>query len=134
MAPAIRQGVTRLARRLRGERAPGGLSGGKVSVLGHLFRAGPATAGDLAAADHQQPQSLTRVFAELERDGLVTRNRDQRDRRQTLLEITPAGRQALAREMTERDAWLARALLTLTETERELLRLSAALMDRLADA
>jgi DNA-binding MarR family transcriptional regulator len=133
-AADIRQGVTRLSRRLRGERPPGGLSSSKLSALSHLLRNSPATASEVAAADHQQPQSLTRVLAELERDRLITRTRDEHDRRQSLLAITEAGRQALRSDMTQRDDWLASALTSLTETERELLRLAARLMDRIADA
>jgi DNA-binding MarR family transcriptional regulator len=132
-AAEIRQGVTRLAQRLRAERAPGALSVNKLSVLSHLHRYGPATPGELAAADHQHPQSLTRVFAELEQEALVSRSPDPRDRRQVLLAIRPAGVRALARDMAERDAWLAGALGGLNETEREVLRLAARLMDRLAD-
>ncbi|HEY3953362.1 MAG TPA: MarR family transcriptional regulator [Streptosporangiaceae bacterium] len=132
-ATEIRQGVTRLSRRLRSERPSGGLSSSKLSVLSYLLRSSPATAGEAAAADHQQPQSLTRVLAELERDRLITRTRDEQDRRQSLLTITEAGRQALRRDMAQRDDWLASALTGLTETERELLRLAARLMDRIAD-
>lgn len=88
----------------------------------------------MAAADHQQPQSLTRVFAELERDGLLRRVPGERDRRQSVLHLTAAGRTELSRDMAGRDAWLAEALGALSETEREVLRLAARLMDRLADA
>jgi len=132
-AAEIRRGVVHLARRLRAERPPDGLSLNKTSVLGYLWRNGPMPAGALAAADSQRPQSLTRVFAELERDGLISRVRDDRDGRQRVLELTAAGREALARDMAERDAWLAAALTTLTDTEREVVRLAGRLMDRLAD-
>lgn len=131
-AAEIRQGVTRLARRLRSERPPGGLSSSKLSVLSYLLRTGPATASEVAAADHQQPQSLTRVFASLEQERLIIRTRDDRDRRQSLLSITEAGHEALRRDMIQRDDWLAGALTGLTETECELLRLAARLMDRIA--
>jgi DNA-binding MarR family transcriptional regulator len=50
-----------------------------------------------------------------------------------LLEITDAGRAALHRDMARRDAWLSGALAGLTETEQEVLRLAARLMDRLAE-
>ncbi|HEY8981422.1 MAG TPA: MarR family transcriptional regulator [Streptomyces sp.] len=132
-AGEIRQGVTRLARRLRAVRAPGALSNNKLGVLGHLYRDGPRTPGDLAAAEHQRPQSLTRVFAELEADGLVTRTRAEGDGRQSLLTLTDAGREALRREIGERDEWLARAMEECTDTERQLLLLAARLMDRLSD-
>ncbi|MFF7329099.1 MarR family transcriptional regulator [Streptomyces sp. NPDC008150] len=130
----IRQGVVRLARRLSAERPADGLSLNKSSVLGHLRRNGPMSAGALAAADHQQPQSLTRVFAELQRDGLISRTRDGHDGRQRVLEVTEAGRETLARDMARRDAWLDVALSELTETERQILLLAAGLLNRLADS
>ncbi|WP_433170016.1 MarR family winged helix-turn-helix transcriptional regulator [Actinoallomurus sp. CA-150999] len=132
-AAQVRQGMIRLGRRLRAERSPEALSVNKLGVLSHLHRHGPATAGELAAAEHQRPQSLTRVFAELEQAGLVTRIRDERDRRQSVLAITPEGTAALAGDMAERDAWLASAMAGLSPTERQVLRLAGALMDRLAD-
>ncbi|MGP0108338.1 MAG: MarR family winged helix-turn-helix transcriptional regulator [Acidimicrobiales bacterium] len=133
-AAGVRQGTLRLAQRLRAERAAEALSLNKLSVLSHVYRHGPTSAGALAAAAHQRPQSLTRVFAELERDGLISRFRDETDRRHQVLELTSAGRAALVADMAERDAWLALALAELTETEREVLRLAGQLMDRLADA
>ena len=63
---------------------------------------------------------------------MLTRSRDERDRRQFVLEITEAGRHALAADMRSRDAWLAEAMLELTETERQLLYLAGVLMDRLS--
>ncbi|MFJ4845746.1 MULTISPECIES: MarR family winged helix-turn-helix transcriptional regulator [unclassified Streptomyces] len=132
-AAEIRRGATRLSRRLRAERSPGALSANKVGVLGHLYRHGPATPGAVAGADRQQPQSLTRVFTELERDGLITRAPAEHDRRQALLALTPAGHAALLADVAERDAWLASALAGLSETEREVLRLAGRLMDRLCD-
>ncbi|MET7455509.1 MarR family transcriptional regulator [Streptomyces sp. NPDC005574] len=133
-APEIRQGVTRLARRLSAERPADGLSPNKNSVLAHLLRNGPMSAGALAAADHQQPQSLTRVYAELEHEGLISRTRDDHDGRQRMLELTPRGREALAHDMARRDTWLDLALAELTETERQVLLLAAGLMNRLADS
>ncbi|MEU1948260.1 MULTISPECIES: MarR family transcriptional regulator [unclassified Streptomyces] len=130
----IRQGAVRFARRLSAERPVEGLSLNKCSILGHLRRNGPMSAGALAAADRQQPQSLTRVFAELQRDGLISRTRDTRDGRQQVLAITQAGDEALDRDMAQRDAWLDIALADLNETERQVLLLAARLMDRLADS
>lgn len=133
-ATAVRQGSTRLGRRLRSVRSPGALSTNKISVLSHLYRYGPSTPGDVAASDRQQPQSLTRVFAELERDGLVARTSGAEDRRQSIISITAAGSAVLEHDVAERDAWLAGALAALTETERQVLRLAAALMEQIADS
>lgn len=133
IAAALRQGTTRLARRVRTTRPTAALSTNKISVLSHLSRRGPSTPGEVAASDRQQPQSLTRVFAELERQGLVVRAAVPDDRRQSVITITEAGARALELDVAERDAWLAGALAELTETERQVLRLASALMDQIAD-
>ncbi|RPF36517.1 MarR family winged helix-turn-helix transcriptional regulator [Streptomyces sp. TLI_185] len=133
-AARIRRGVVRLNRRLRQERGDGSLSANQLYVLGHLHRHGSATPGEVAAAERQRPQSLTRVFAELEAEGLIAREPGTVDRRQSVLSLTEAGRRALERDMAERDAWLSGALTSLSPTERGVLELAAALMERLADA
>jgi DNA-binding MarR family transcriptional regulator len=129
----IRRGSTRLARRLRAERPHGGLSLNKLAVLSHLYRRGPSAPGEIALAERQQPQSLTRVIADLEQAGLITRTRDERDRRQSVLALSPEGLEALAVDAAGRDRWLADALRELTETERQVLRLAAALMEELSE-
>jgi DNA-binding MarR family transcriptional regulator len=128
----VRRGASRLARRLRMERPADSMSPTKIAVLAHLRRWGPATPGELAASERLQPQSLTRVIADLEAEELLTRRKDERDRRQYVLEITEAGRFALVRDMESRDAWLAAAMADLTETERGVLYLAGVLMDRLS--
>lgn len=135
-ASVIRRGVNLLDRRLRSEGPHDGLALGKLSILGHLTRAaGAMTPTELAAADRLQPQSLTRVLADLERDGLVARGHDGSDGRRFRITITAAGRSVLRRDMRQRDEWLARAMVQrLSSTERGVLRLAGELMDRLADA
>jgi len=131
----VRQGTTRLARRLRIERPQTSQTALELGILAHLHRRGPMTPGALAAAERLQPQSLTRTLASLERQRLAVRQPDDRDHRRSLLAITDAGRQALATDMRQRDAWLAEAMARqLTQAERDLLRIAAGLMDRLADA
>ena len=126
--------MARLARRLRAERPPDSLSSNKVGVLSHLHRYGPSSPGEIAAAEHQQPQSLTRVFAELETDGLVRRTPNEADRRGAVLELTGTGAKALRQDMAHRDAWLTSALDNVTDLEVEVLRLAAGIIDRLATA
>ena len=138
-AIAVRRAIARLNRRLRAEaREPGlefGLSVAKNSVLGNIYRDGPITPGSLALAEGVQPQSLTRVLAELEESGYVLRRQDDADRRQFKLEITDRGREILHREATRRAVWLASAMnACLSGTEREVLRLAAQLMEKLAGA
>jgi DNA-binding MarR family transcriptional regulator len=133
-AAAIRRGATRLAHRLRSERSSSTLSGNKLLVLGRLHRDGSLSPSQVAAAEHQQLQSLTRVLRELTEARLVAKRRNPDDGREWLLTITAAGRTALAADMAERDHWLAGALDTLSETEVGVLRLAADIMERVADA
>ena len=134
-ASAVRQGTTRLARRLRMERPEPRETLLELSVLAHLNRRGPMTPGALAAIERVQPQSLTRTLASLQRQRLVVRQPDGQDRRRSVLALTDTGRQALGRDMRQRDGWLAAAMARqLTGAERELLRIAGELMDRLADA
>ena len=133
MAAAIRSGTIRLTRQMRSGRSAGALSTSKISVLSHLRSRGPSTPGDLAAADRLQPQSLTRVFAELEQAGLVARTASEDDRRQAILSLTEAGQAALDADLADRDAWLAEAIADLSEAERGLLVLAAGLMKGIAD-
>jgi DNA-binding MarR family transcriptional regulator len=132
-AAAIRQGTTRLARVMRSGRSAGALSTNKISVLGRLRSRGPSTPGEIAAADRQQPQSLTRVFAELAQAGLIVRTAAEDDRRQSIISLTEAGLAALDRDLAERDAWLAKEIADLSDTERGVLLLAVRLMERIAE-
>jgi DNA-binding MarR family transcriptional regulator len=134
-ATAVRRGVTRLSWRMRLERRGPGEPFLRLSVLAHLSRRGPATPGELAAAERVQPQSLTRTLASLEDNALVIRRADPADGRRSLIAVTEAGRQMLGRDLRQRDAWLAQAMAAqLTPAERGLLRLAGQLLERLAEA
>jgi DNA-binding MarR family transcriptional regulator len=134
MARVIRRSVHRIARRLRAERSTHDLSMSKRSVLGRLFRDGSLTATDLAAQERIQPQSLTRLIADLEKRGLITRHQGEFDRRQLQIEITREGRDLLVRDANQQDKWLAAAMTSsMTSVEREFLTLGARLLESLAD-
>jgi DNA-binding MarR family transcriptional regulator len=91
-------------------------------------------AARLAQAERLQPQSLSRLIAQLERGGLIRRRPGQEDRRTLILEITAAGRQALSHDMAARRAWLEGAMRrVLVPGEREMLAHAAVAMLRLAD-
>jgi DNA-binding MarR family transcriptional regulator len=129
-ARALRTSLTRIQRRLRAERidARAGLS--SYSALGCLYRGGPMSAGELAAAERLQPQSLTRILAALEEQELITRAPDQADLRRSRLAITPLGLDVLRRNARHQEAWLGQAIAkNLSATERGLLRLAVQLLD-----
>jgi len=71
-----------------------GLTHAAVIALQGLA-AGPLNQEQLARRIAVQSQSLGKVLARLEDADLVTRTRDQRDRRQFSVALTPSGRAAL---------------------------------------
>jgi DNA-binding MarR family transcriptional regulator len=132
---AIRHGLMSLTRRMRIERTGQPLSPSKLTAMGWLSRKGPMTPTDLAMLERIRPQSLTRTLAALEEEGLVRRQPGSDDRRQSFVALTDKGHAALDSDMRQRDAWLDAAMdRVLSRTEREMLRLAAQLMMRLADA
>jgi DNA-binding MarR family transcriptional regulator len=133
-ATKLRRSVTHLARRLRGLRSDHGISGSKLAILGWLFRGGtPMTATDLARLERLQPQSLTRIIAELDEEGLIRRTPAEQDRRQVLIEITQAGKELLVVDAYRQNQWLMAAMAaSLTKAEREILAVAADLLDKLA--
>lgn len=134
-AHTLRMSVMRLYRRLRRERSDTGLSLTNLSALGRLDQDGPATASGLAEAERIQPQSVTRVVADLERRGLINRLPDPSDRRRVLLRVSDQGRLLLDEDRRQRDEWLAVAMTTtLTPAEQDILVVAARLLDQLADA
>jgi DNA-binding MarR family transcriptional regulator len=132
-ASRIRRSTAALSRRLRAKRAAHGMSGSKLSILGWLARAQrPLTASRLAELERLQPQSLTRIVAELDAAGLISRRQDETDRRQLLIEITARGSDLLAEDARRQNRWLAEEMLQkLTPAERDVLLLAARLLDEL---
>ncbi len=132
-ASLLHRSAGRLFRVLRAFRPENGMSLTKFSVLARLHQDGVTTATGLAAFLRIQPQSITRLLAELERDRLIERRPNVNDRRQSLIEITPSGSQLLIEEVRQQQATLAQLISrSLTPIEQEMLRLAALLMDRLA--
>ena len=133
-AALILRSILRLSRRLRAERPDSSVSFSALGMLATLHRAGPMPAGRLAKAERLQPQSLSRLIAQMDRDGLIKRRPDERDRRALILEISSAGREALYRDMAAHRAWLESTMRrVLQPSERVLLAHAAAAILRLAD-
>jgi DNA-binding MarR family transcriptional regulator len=86
---AVAHGLERVSKRME---ATLGVTGPQRLVLRLVGRFPSITAGRLARLLHVHPSTLTAVLKRLEGRGLVHRRRDSRDRRRTLLGLTPAGR------------------------------------------
>jgi DNA-binding MarR family transcriptional regulator len=132
LAARLRLAIARTARRLRQE-AGEELSPSKTAALATIDRHGPLTPSELAARERIQRPTVTRIVARLEEDGLVQRTRDPQDRRSSLVALSPAGRELLARGRTRKDAYLARRLRELDADERATLQRAAAILERLLE-
>ena len=74
---------------------------------------------ELAQALHLPPPSVSHLLGGLEEAGLIVRRPNPSDRRSTLLELTPAGRERLAAARACLEAASEAALARLKEDERE---------------
>ncbi|HTX45543.1 MAG TPA: MarR family transcriptional regulator [Solirubrobacteraceae bacterium] len=131
LASELRVVLGQLMRRLRAEHRFGLMHG---AVLGRLDREGPLSTVELAAAERVRPQSMGQTLAELEAQGLIAREPDESDRRRTLLELTDAGRAALAEERKRRDGWIAEAIeRDFSPAEQDVLARALPLLERLTE-
>jgi DNA-binding MarR family transcriptional regulator len=129
----ILSAVLRLAREMRLAAEDGDLRGGALSLLATLQRDGAMSAVELARRQGLQPQSLTRLLARLDRDGLIGRSVDSADARRHVIQISAQGTAALMRQMVRRRDWLAARIADrLDDAEQARLMEAAALMLRVA--
>jgi DNA-binding MarR family transcriptional regulator len=96
VADRIHSAAIHLLRSLRKEDDASGLSAPRLSALSVVVFGGPLSLGELARAEQVRPPTMTRIVTGLEKDGLVARKSDRRDRRLTLIEATPRGQKVLA--------------------------------------
>jgi DNA-binding MarR family transcriptional regulator len=137
LATSLRISVSRLARRMRAERAAQGLqpelSDSQLAALAALEKH-TMTPGELAEHEKVQPPSITRVIASLEERGLIQRLRHPSDRRQVVLTVTDLGRDVVRQVRQLREAWLARRLRDLSPAERAVLREALPILEKLSQS
>ena len=134
-AARLRVAISFLGRRLRPNAQRSGLSAGKLSVLGQLYRFGPGSPSELATREGVKLQALTRLLAELESEGWLLREAHASDGRQSVLSLTQPGLKRLADEVREREAGLASVIdAALNVDERARLLDACALLDRLCES
>src|SRR5437868_11146979 len=93
VADRLHSAAIHLLRRLRAADAASGLTASRLSALSVVVFGGPQTITALAAAEQVRLPTMTRLVQGLERDGLVTRAPDPRDRRRVVVRATaPAPR------------------------------------------
>ena len=117
VANRLRPVLMRLARELRREVHPLGVTGGQVALLFQIRRAKDASAGDLAASEGISPAAMSGYVDRLEKAGLVVRVPDERDRRRQVLQVTEEAESVLRKVRSRRTAWLASRLQKLSADE-----------------
>jgi MarR family transcriptional regulator, lower aerobic nicotinate degradation pathway regulator len=123
------------ASRLVGEAfAKAGVRRYHFSVLVALAEDGPASQAELGRRLWIDRSDMVAVINDLERDGLVARLRDERDRRRNLVRLTPAGKRALERLDRQVEEAQAALLSPLSASEcQQLLRLLTRLVEAHGD-
>lgn len=117
---------------IRAERT---LSPGKIGILHHLSVNGRATTAELAAAVQVSPQAISLSTRELEELQLISRIRDDEDRRRTWIVPTEAGAQTLAREVNAGEERITQAITErLSHEEREILVLAIPVLRKIGAA
>jgi DNA-binding MarR family transcriptional regulator len=131
-ASRLRLAVARTARRLRQE-AGTGLTATQTAALATIERHGPIGPSRLAELERIKRPTATRVATVLEDAGLIERAPDPNDGRACLLSATTRGRKHLTRLRTRKNAYLARRLRDLDESDRAALRRATDVLERMLE-
>ena len=101
-----------------------GLTESQIAVLEATFHLGPLPQGELCRKILRSGSNVTTVVDNLERAGLVRRERDAEDRRIQIVHLTEAGRDLLVRALPVHVKRITRTMSALEpEEQRELGRL-----------
>lgn len=131
-ADAIHSAAIHLLRSLRREDARLGVGPAGLSALSVLIYGGPKTMGQLAQIEQVRPATMTRIIRALGRGGLVTGVRAERDRRSTIVEVTPTGRSVMRLGHANRVLELERRMERLNESEIALISRAAQLIEQIS--
>ena len=117
LADQLHSAAIHLLRQLRKEDDASGLSAPRLSALSVVVFGGALTLGQLAAAEQVKPPTMTRIVTGLEKEGLVKRIDDPRDRRLTRIQATIKGQKVLTAGRARRVEKLAAAVTDLRQSE-----------------
>lgn len=121
---------TVLQRHLARADAGAGLTRARLSALALLVLGGPRTLGELAAAEHVRPPTMTRLVHAMEADGLVAREKNPNDGRSVIIAATAQGVRQLERGRSVQIGPLAESISDLDRAERLRLEDAADLLGR----
>jgi MarR family 2-MHQ and catechol resistance regulon transcriptional repressor len=98
-----------------------GLTTSQFGVLESLYHLGPMCPGEISTKLLKSGGNITLVIDNLEKQGLVQRERDTEDRRMIIVSLTPAGRELIAKIFPAHAAAVAEEFAGLTPEEQETL-------------
>jgi DNA-binding MarR family transcriptional regulator len=134
VADQLHSAAIHLLRQLRKEDDASGVSAPRLSALSVVVFGGPLTLGQLAGAEQVKPPTMTRIVTGLEKEGLVQRIGDTRDRRLTHIRATSKGRVVLAAGRARRVKKLAAAVGRLGSTELAQLKRGVQVLGEVIDS
>jgi MarR family 2-MHQ and catechol resistance regulon transcriptional repressor len=111
-----------ISARLDGQIEMGGLTHGQFAVLEALLHLGPMNQCDLAHKLLRSGGNLTVVIDNLEKRGLVRRERQKDDRRMVVVKLTPSGHKLIAGIFPSHARAIETEMSRLTPDEQETLR------------
>jgi DNA-binding MarR family transcriptional regulator len=127
-ANVLHSAALRLLRRVREEDEGMDLDGPRASLLSVVVFAGPLAMTRLAEIEQVSVPAITKTVGRLEGEGLVSRERSERDRRLVLVRATEAGRARLEAGRAARVRGVAALLAGLSSDERKVVGRAAALV------
>jgi DNA-binding MarR family transcriptional regulator len=130
VADRLHSAAIHLLRRLRRQDAATGEGPARLSALSVLVFGGPASLGQLAAAEQVKPPTMSRIVAGLKRSGLVEIVSDPGDARRLQIRTTAKGTRLLQAGRGRRIKYLAEHLAMLGEQEVESLQRAVEILDR----
>jgi DNA-binding MarR family transcriptional regulator len=130
VADRLHSAAIHLLRRVRRVDEASGLSAARLSALSVVVFGGPTTLGRLARAEQVTAPTMSKLVDALEREGLVTREADERDGRAVLVRPTSEGERILVESRRRRIEELAGLFRDLSPDELDLLGDAAAIVER----
>jgi DNA-binding MarR family transcriptional regulator len=132
-AGALRVAVLRIYRALR-IRTNHRVTPSQGSALARIEQAQPVRLGRLAQLEGISAASMSKIVDSLEDDGFVTRVPDPLDGRASMIQLSSNGREMIHTIRVANTEALEVALTTLSEGERQLLRESLPVLEKVAAA
>jgi DNA-binding MarR family transcriptional regulator len=130
-ADRLHSAAIHLLRRVRKQDAASGVGPAQLSALSVLVFAGPKTLGELAAAEHVKPPTMSRIVAGLQRSRLIEIARDPNDARRMSIRATAKGAQIIQQGRQRRIQYLADHLGGLNRNELAQLQVASTILETL---